>query len=788
LRRRADRTAQGLASGRQIFPVIAKALVEKGNAMPAHARILNVDGTEFVRSSRTRALQQAGFEVREAGTGCEALTLATSEDPQVVLLAVDLPDISGFDVCRRLKADPPTARIPVLLVTRAFGLETDRINLESGADRYLEEPKEAELVAAVKACLRTRRIRNRVRFIARQWAATFNAISDGVALLGPEGRIVRCNSSFAQIAARPIGLLAGRRLHTVLASRPIGSSFDRLLESRARETTICSLGERWFQIALDPVFSDSGALAGAVCLLSDITERKRAEDALQEANQRLSSALSSFTDAYFALDLNWRLLEANPAAEQKIFKRPAGDLIDKVVWEEYPESFDAGFYRQCQIAVAEQKPVHFEAQSANADSWFEASAYPRRDRIEVYLRDISDRKRAEEERAQCLVREQEARKEAEVASRLKDDFLAKVSHELRTPLNSVIGWTNLLRAGKLDEASSAHALEIIERNAEAQARMVDDLLDAARIVSGKFRLDLRPLDLQEVVVTAVDALKPAASGKGLEIQTVLDGTSAKIFGDPNRLRQIVWNLLSNSIKFTPKGGRIEVRLTQSRASVKIIVSDTGIGIKPSLLPHIFDWFHQGANTKPQAGLGLGLAIARTLVELHRGDITADSPGEGQGSTFTVLLPLMADSTAGAERASDNRPAIGPSTLQGLRILVVDDEPGTVELLAAALTSYGAEIVTATSAAEARERIGASAPDVLVSELEMPDEDGCNLISSLRAFEHEQGKRMPAIALTAHSRPEDRTRALLSGFHVHVRKPVAPDELASIILRLTSRSR
>jgi signal transduction histidine kinase/DNA-binding response OmpR family regulator len=709
------------------------------------------------------------------------------EDPQVVVLAIDLPDVSGFEVCRRLKANPPTAGIPVLLVADAFVLETDRTGTpENGADGYLEEPKEPELVAAVRACLRTRRRRNRVRF-ARQWITTFNAIQDGVALLGPKGKIVRCNPSFAQIADRPVRLLAGRRLQEVLVSAPMGSSFYRMIESRARETTICSLRERWFQVVFDPVLSDTGALAGAVCLLSDVTERKRAEDALQEANQRLSSALASFTDAYFALDFDWRLIEANPAAEQKIFKRPARDLIEKVVGKEYPEYFDAEFYQQCQIAVAEWKPVHFEVQSASDDSWFEANAYPRRDRIEVYLRDISDRKKAEEERAQCLVREQEARKEAEVTSRLKDDFLATVSHELRTPLNSVIGWTNLLRAGKLNEAAAAHALEIIERNAEAQAKMVDDLLDAARIVAGKFRLDLRPLDLQEVVLTAIDTLKPAAAAKNLEIETVLDPVSGKVSGDANRLRQIMWNLLSNSIKFTPKGGRVEVHLTQSRSNVKIMVSDTGIGIKPNLLPHIFDWFRQGAPAKPHGGLGLGLAIARTLVELHGGNITADSAGEGQGAIFTVLLPLVADSTAGAEPASDNRLMIGSSTLQGLRILVVDDEPGTLELLAAALTSYGAEIVTATSAAEARERIGVSPPDVLVSDLEMPGEDGCDLISSLRAFEHDQGKRMPAIALTAHSRAEDRTRALLSGFHVHVRKPVAPDELAAIILRLTGRA-
>jgi PAS domain S-box-containing protein len=755
--------------------------------MSAHAKILNVDGSEPARSSRTRVLRHAGFEVREASTGVEALTLASMEDPGLVVLVVDLPDISGIEVCRRLKADPPTAQIPVLLVSAAFALETDR-SLESCADRYLLKTMEpADLVATVRACLRTRRIRDRARFIANQWVATFNAIRDGVALLGLEGKVLRCNPSFAQIAARPIRLLVGRRLDTVLVahSSPIGSSFDRMLESRARETMICSIAERWFQIALDPVFSDTGALAGAVCLLSDITERKRAEDALQEANQRLSSALSSFTDAYFAVDLDWRLLEANPAAEEKIFKRPARDLLEKVVWEEYPQNFDDEFYKQCQIAVAESKPVHFEAQSASSDSWFEAIAYPGRGRIDVYLRDISDRKRAEKEGAQCLLREQKARKEAEVASRLKDDFLATVSHELRTPLNSVIGWTNLLRAGKLNEAAAAHALEIIERNAEAQAKMVDDLLDAARIVTGKFKLDLRPLDLQAVIMTAVDALKPAASAKNLEIQAVLDATSGRVSGDPERLRQIMWNLLSNSIKFTPKGGRIEVRLTQSESNMKIIVSDTGIGIKPNLLPHIFDWFRQGTHTRAHAGLGLGLAIARTLVELHGGDITADSAGEGQGAAFTVLLPLVADSTAVAERASDVRPAIGPSTLQGLRILVVDDEPGTIELLTAALTSYGAEIVTATSAAEARERIGVSAPDVLVSDLEMPDEDGCNLISSLRAFEHEQGKRMPAIALTAYSRAEDRMRALLSGFHVHVRKPVAPDELAAIILRLTS---
>ena len=239
----------------------------------------------------------------------------------------------------------------------------------------------------------------------------------------------------------------------------------------------------------------------------------------------------------------------------------------------------------------------------------------------------------EEDRTQCLVREQEARKEAEVANRLKDDFLAMVSHEMRTPLNSVIGWTALLRAGKLDEAARTHALEIIERNAETQAKMVDDLLDAALIVSGKFRLDLRQLDLDEVIVTAVDAIKPAASAKNLQVQTVFDRTTAIVSGDRNRLQQILWNLLSNSIKFTPKGGRIEVRLTQSQSKVKIMISDTGIGIKSGLLPHIFDWFRQGDRTpmRTQTGLGLGLAIVRTLVELHGGAIAADSVGEGQRS-------------------------------------------------------------------------------------------------------------------------------------------------------------
>lgn len=410
--------------------------------------------------------------------------------------------------------------------------------------------------------------------------------------------------------------------------------------------------------------------------------------------------------------------------------------------------------------------------------------------------EIAERKRVEEERTRLLIREQEARKEAEAANRTKDEFLATVSHELRTPLNAVLGWVRMLRMGKLDEAAVTRALETIERNAKAQAQLIEDLLDVSRIISGKLRLDVRPIDLASVIEAAIDSIRPAIDAKAIRLLTVLDPKASPVSGDAGRLQQVVWNLLSNAIKFTPKGGRVQVRLERINSHVEIIVSDTGAGISPEFLPHVFDRFRQadGSLTRSHGGLGLGLAIVRHLVETHGGIVWAESEGVGRGSIFTVQLPLIAVRAVDLSPTPDrvhptaewDMPLCSTATLDGLRVLIVDDEDDTLEMLVAVLSQCGAEVKPASSAAEALETLQEWKPDVLVSDIGMPGEDGYTLISKVRALETEQGRQVSAVALTAHARTEDRMRALSSGFQMHLPKPVEPAELVVVIASLTRR--
>jgi PAS domain S-box-containing protein len=413
--------------------------------------------------------------------------------------------------------------------------------------------------------------------------------------------------------------------------------------------------------------------------------------------------------------------------------------------------------------------------------------------------EIVERKRAEQEREQLLIREQAARAEAETANRAKDEFLATVSHELRTPLNAILGWARMLRASQIDEDTMARALETIERNAKAQAQLIADLLDVSRITSGKLRLDVRSIDLVSLIKAAIDSVQPAADARGIRLQAVLDPRAGPVSGDPNRLQQVVWNLLSNAIKFTPKEGRVQVRLERINSHIEITVSDTGKGISADFLPYVFDRFRQADSTISRAygGLGLGLAIVRHLVELHGGTVHAYSAGEGCGATFTVRLPLMIvrDSERFPDEAwkrrhptaGDEAPFECPPVLKGLRVLVVDDEVDVPQLLAAVLSLCGAEVTAVASVAEAIAAIQQMQPDIVVSDIGMPLEDGYSLIRRLRASEAERGTRIPAIALTAHARMEDRLRALSAGYDAHVAKPVEPAELVTVIASIVRRT-
>jgi signal transduction histidine kinase/ActR/RegA family two-component response regulator len=410
------------------------------------------------------------------------------------------------------------------------------------------------------------------------------------------------------------------------------------------------------------------------------------------------------------------------------------------------------------------------------------------------LYEAAQRARAEAEAA--AAENERLYREARESSRLKDEFLATVSHELRTPLTAILGWAHMLRAGQFDGDSARKACETIERNARAQAQLIEDLLDVSRIITGKLRMDVRPVDPNSFIEAAVEAVRPAAEAKGVRVQKVLDTGVVSVSGDPVRLQQIVWNLLSNAIKFTPRGGRVQIRLERVNSHLEIAISDTGAGIVPEFLPHVFDRFRQAdqRSTRQHGGLGLGLSIVRHLVELHGGTVRAESEGEGRGSTFTVLLPVAPVYQPEAEgvrvhpAARDTLPAFEcVERLDGVRVLVVDDEPDTRELLKVGLGQCGAEVTAAASAAEALEAMVKVAPDLIISDIGMPGEDGYDLIRRVRQLTAEGGGRVPAIALTAYARVEDRMQALRAGYQMHVPKPVEMAELVAVAASLARRA-
>jgi signal transduction histidine kinase/CheY-like chemotaxis protein len=414
----------------------------------------------------------------------------------------------------------------------------------------------------------------------------------------------------------------------------------------------------------------------------------------------------------------------------------------------------------------------------------------------VAFSDISSQVSARQERERLLTAERVARESADAASRAKDEFLATVSHELRSPLNAMLGWARLLSGGRLNDETMARGLKSIEQNAKAQAQLVEDLLDVSRIISGKFRLNNEPIRVVRVIEAAIDSVSPAAKAKGVRLQVTLDADAGPVSGDAGRLQQVVWNLLSNAIKFTPRDGRVQVRLMRINSHIEIVVSDTGQGIDPAFLPYVFDRFRQadGSSTRSHGGLGLGLAIVRHITELHGGSVAADSLGKGQGATFTVRLPLMVIHTKQSDEErvhprSDSEGALHfkPSlSLEGVRVLVVDDEPETLLLLSTVLTQCRASVKTAPSAEEGFKEVQAWRPNVIVSDIGMPGEDGYAFMKRVKTWAREAGTWIPAVALTAYARAEDRMKALASGYQIHVPKPVEPAELIAVLVSLVER--
>ncbi len=406
----------------------------------------------------------------------------------------------------------------------------------------------------------------------------------------------------------------------------------------------------------------------------------------------------------------------------------------------------------------------------------------------VMVENITDRKLAEERRTRLLAAEQKARKQAELASRAKDQFLATVSHELRTPLGALLGWARILRAGNTDPETSARALEAIERNANAQAQLIEDILDLSSIISGKLSLSVKTVDLSSIVQAAVDSVLPAAEGKGVKVRVKLGQDIGYIKGDPNRLQQVVWNLVSNAVKFTPRSGQVDVQVERVNSHVEIVVCDTGQGISSEFLPYVFEAFSQedSSSTRKYSGLGLGLSIVRQLVELHGGTIQVYSAGEAQGASFKIILPVAAADVGTSEevpgkeaqRAATERPPALPRLLAGLRVLAVDDVQDSREILGFILERAGAQVRLASSVKETLELVQAWKPDLIIADIAMPEEDGYALIRQVRALKPENGGLVPALALTGYASRQDQVQSIAAGFQAHLAKPVEPGELVA----------
>ena len=563
-------------------------------------------------------------------------------------------------------------------------------------------------------------------------------------------------------------------------------------------------------LTVSPIRNARDEIVGASKIARDITESKRADKELRESEQRFRMLFDSMDEGYCVIEvlfddqkkraIDYRFLDINPAFEKQTgLKNAKGKLMRQLVPRHEQHWYD--IYGEIALTGETRR---FENRAAALNRWYEVCAFrvgsAEMHHVGIIFNDITEQKRITEERQAMLESERAARSEAERAGRMKDEFLATLSHELRTPLNAILGYATIMRMAKLDEAKSREAIETIERNARIQAQLIQDLLDMNGIISGKVRLEMQRINIGEVIEEAVKTVRPSAEVKNIKLHVLLDSPAVPVRADPNRIQQVVWNLLSNAIKFTPRGGKVQVWLNPVNSYVALTVSDTGSGISSEFLPYVFDRFRQadGSITRPHGGLGLGLAIAKQLVELHGGSIRAESAGENQGATFIVHLPVLA--VISSENKKEVFPVPYPEhviqqrlegedervDLIGVRVLVVDDEPDATRLVKLVLQDCRAVVLEATSAQQALDLLSQSHFDVLVSDVGMPGEDGYQLIRKVRTMSH-ANRNIAAIALTAFARSEDRRRAALAGFQTHLVKPIEAPELIANVANLAGRT-
>ena len=672
--------------------------------------------------------------------------------------------------------------------------------MDSPQDPNSHHSEKSSVTSASKT--ETRQIRQQ-----RKWfQVTLASIGDGVITADEDGKVTMLNPIAESLTGWQNADATGQPLEKVfhIVNEDTRAEVENPALRAIKEGVIFGLANHTLLMTKDGKeisIDDSGApiksggeMLGAVLVFRDITARRRAE----QARALLASIVDSSEDAIISKSLAGIITSWNNSAERMFGYTPEeaiGKSITIVIPAELREEETMILSRLRQGERIE----HFETIRLTKSGKrinISLTVSPVRNKLGEIIgaskiaRDITDKVRAEEEHARLLASERAARERAEAASRAKDEFVAMISHEIRSPLNAILGWSQMLRQGALDKTATTNALESIERNARAQAQLVSDLLDVSRVITGKLRINARPVDIMDSLESALESVHPAAEAKQIILDVQTEPYATVVTGDADRLQQVLWNLLSNAVKFTPRKGRVSVKITRIDSYLEVAVSDSGIGIPQEFLPFIFDRFSQAdtTSTRKHAGLGLGLAIARHIVELHGGTITAESAGEGKGSTFRITLPVRAihQQAADSQQPSVSIDAIANEImLNGLRVMVVDDETETRELLNVMLSSHGAEVLVTSSGTEALAQIDEWQPAIIVSDIGMPVMDGYMFIKRVRELDSDHGN-VPAIALTAYARADDRLRALAAGFQMQVPKPVEASELVMVIASLAKR--
>ncbi|MBD2079054.1 ATP-binding protein [Leptolyngbya sp. FACHB-17] len=776
---------------------------EDSAGVPARvsARILLADDNADMRHYLQRLLKEH-YEVEAVADGQAALESARAQLPDLVLTDVMMPRLDGFELLRQLRADSQTREIPILLLSARAGEEAAVEGLEAGADDYLVKPFSArELLARVATNLelgRSRRVasQQRFRFLAE-------SIPQMVWTADAQGWVDYYSPRWFDYTGLTLAQTQGLGWQEIIHPDDRADSISRWSQA-AEQKTSYDVEHRlrradgsycWHLTRALPMLDEQSQVIRWFGTCTDITERKQAEKALKESTEQLSLALAAAKLGDWSWNVATDIVTFTEQAAE-IFGIPPGPYMTWTQMQKllHPDDRErAG--SQVEEAIAEHSDYDVEYRVIHPDETERCIAAKGRAQYDSFgqvlgmlgvVQDITQRKQAEQEREKLLEREQNARREAEQANRIKDEFLAVLSHELRSPLNPILGWSKLLQAHQFDEAATRRALQTIERNAKLQTQLIDDLLDVSRILRGKMMLDACPVNLVTVVDAALETVHLAAEAKGIEVQKVIASKIELVSGDVARLQQVVWNLLSNAIKFTPSGGTVEIRLAQTNTHVQIQVQDTGKGIAPQFLPHVFEYFRQedGATTRKFGGLGLGLAIVQHLTELHGGTVQAESPGEGLGATFTVLLP--ASKNRRGENSGQPEPlssSVKAFPLAGLQVLAVDDQADMQELVSAILEQAGAEIKVTTSAIEALEALDVFKPDVVISDIGMPEMDGYELLRQIRRRSPEDNGDVLAIALTAYAGELNQQQAFAAGFQGHVAKPVEPEKLVDVIISL-----